>query len=433
MSLDAALYQQFDPRHPLEADEEDLYVDWQQELGPENLKLGLARSIARTGAFPICRLFTGHRGAGKTTELKRVERMLEQGRFGRKLFVSFLEAERWMDLNDVAPGDIVLHIARQLIDDLKEAGFECAMTNLEQFFLEVRDILKQDVTLKTVQAPGSLVELGAVLKDVPIARSVLRGLFQGHLPTIYHLINEVILKQAREWLRKPAHGGFADILVIVDELDRIPQRVLKEQDLTNHENLFVGNARVLKFLNCDVLYTIPLALAYSGCREQLKGEFSEILTLPLIPVRRHDGQDFERGLATLRKIVELRCAKEGATLDQLFAARELLGRLCRLSGGHVRNLFILLRSAMDRCDHLPINRQAVELTVRRQAIDISLAIRPRDWEVLRQVHRDHRPVEEPAEVWNGLLRNLLVFPYEDADGLWYDWNPLVGEAPGGGS
>ena len=45
----AALYQQFDPTRPLEADEEDLYVDWQRELGFEDVKQRLANSIAFSG------------------------------------------------------------------------------------------------------------------------------------------------------------------------------------------------------------------------------------------------------------------------------------------------------------------------------------------------------------------------------------------------
>lgn len=360
-------------------------MDWQRELGLDDVKMRLARSIARSGSVRVCRLFTGHRGVGKSTELKRVKRILEEGRVERKLFVSLLEAERWMDLNDVAAGDIVLHITRQLVDDLKAKGFDCAMTSLEQFFQEVRDILRQDVILKTVKAPSSLAEFGAVLKDVPIARSTLRGLFQGHLPTIYQLINDVILKQAREWLHQPTHGGFDDILIIVDELDRVPQRVLRERELTNYENLFLDNAGILKALDCDLLYTIPMPLAYSGCR------------------------------------------------DQVFAESGLLDRMCRLSGGHVRNLFILLRSAMERCDRLPLTAEVVERTVRRQAIDISLAIKRKDWTGLRKVHSSHEPAEDEPEVWNGLLRNLLVFPYEDAEGPWYDWNPLVGEVPGGES
>lgn len=409
-------------------------MDWQKDLGFDDVKTSLARSIALSGPIPVCRLFTGHRGIGKTTELKRVKRMLEEGRFGRKLFVSLLEAEQWMDLNDVAPGDIVLHITRQLVDDLKARGLEFSMTTLEQFFKEVGDILRSEVTLKTIKVPASISEFGLVLKEVPMARSVLRMLFQGHLPTIHNLINDVVLKKAREWLRKPSHGQFEDILVIVDELDRIPQKVIKEPDLTNQENIFLDNAQVLKFLQCDVLYTIPIQLAYSRCRELLKNVYSsEILTLPLIPVGRRDRRVFKPGLGALRRIVELRAEKAGASLQQFFAGDGLLDRLCQLSGGHVRNLFILLRSAIERCDRLPITKEVVDRTVRRQAIDISLAIRPQHWKALRKVHKTHKAADQDSDLWYGLLRNLLVFAYEDEAGQWYDWNPLLAEVPGGGT
>src|SRR2546425_1103113 len=61
VSKRAALYQQFDPTHPLEADEEALYVDWQKKLGLDDVKIRLAESIALSGSLPVCRLFTGHR------------------------------------------------------------------------------------------------------------------------------------------------------------------------------------------------------------------------------------------------------------------------------------------------------------------------------------------------------------------------------------
>ncbi len=77
MSQIAALYQQFDPTHPLEASEEELYVDWQRELGGDDIKQMLARNIVRSRGIPVSRLFTGNRGVGKTTELKRVKQILK--------------------------------------------------------------------------------------------------------------------------------------------------------------------------------------------------------------------------------------------------------------------------------------------------------------------------------------------------------------------
>ncbi len=120
-----ALYQKLDPLQPLPAEDTQLYVDWQRELyGRDDIKLQLARGFARSSAgVPVTRLFTGHRGTGKTTELNRVKQMLEQphadGAGGRKIFVSFLECEKWVDLNNLEPPDLILQMVRQLVLDLK--------------------------------------------------------------------------------------------------------------------------------------------------------------------------------------------------------------------------------------------------------------------------------------------------------------------------
>jgi hypothetical protein len=421
----AALYQQFDPARPLEATEEDLYVDWQQRFAAEDVKKILANSIALSGGVPVSRLFTGHRGVGKTTELKRVKRNLEEGRAPSKLFVSFLQAEQWMDLQDIKPVDIVYQIVRQLVSDLNDAGFSFAQTSFLEFFQEVWAQLNRELEVHSIKIPVGNAELGLLLKDVPVARSTLRSLLDGNLTNIYTLINEVILDKARAWLR---NYGYEDILVIVDELDRIPQKVINSEGLTNHENIFLDHSGVLRFLNCDVLYTIPIELAYSRCRTRLNHAFgTEILTLPVIPVARRNGEEFSPGVQALANIISERAERAGVALDYFFASEALLRRLCRISGGHVRNLFILIRSAIERSDGLPINHAVLERTIRRQAIDISLPLGTKEWDSLRKIHHSKRSYDEDLDLWYGLLRDLFVFAYEDDSGLWYDWNPLLGE------
>jgi hypothetical protein len=429
MSLQADLYNQFDPARPLEAGEAT-YVDWQKELGADDVKKRLARSFALSGVIPVCRLFTGHRGVGKTTELKRVKEMLEQGLDGRRFFVSLLEAEQWMDLSDVRPPDVVLHIVRQLVEDFKKAEVPLGDDPLSRFFGELKDLMGRSVELKELSVPVSWVQLGLTLKEVPHARATLRSLLEGRLPTLYHLINEDILRKAKKHLGQPENGGYQDVVVMVDELDRIPQKVLNEQGLTNHENLFLDHAAVLRFLSCDVLYTIPIELAYSTCRARLTMTYSsEILTLPVIPVSRRDGKDRDEAMSALRRVVEARVEKAGATPELVFDHPDLLTLLCRLSGGHVRNLFVLLRSALERADQLPLTQPVIDQAVRRQAIDLSLALSRKQWTALDQVHRTKQPVEDVNGLWYQLLKDLFVLAYEDDKGAWYDWNPLLGEVP----
>jgi hypothetical protein len=79
----------------------------------------------------IVRLLTGHKGSGKTTELFRVRSQLERGDHGAKVFVSTLYAQRWLDIDDVAPEDLVLQIVRQLVADLQAAAMGFAAERFE--------------------------------------------------------------------------------------------------------------------------------------------------------------------------------------------------------------------------------------------------------------------------------------------------------------
>jgi len=150
----------------------------------------------------------------------------------------------------------------------------------------------------------------------------------------------------------------------------------------------------------------------------------------LIPVSQRDGGDSRDGLRALCRIVHRRIDKTGATPQQAFED-EVLERLCRVSGGYIRNLFILLRSAIDRCDQLPITHEIAERAIRRQANDLALSLRPKQREVLRAVHQSKAAYGDDPELWNLLLRNLMALPYEDESGVWYDWNPLLAAVPGG--
>jgi hypothetical protein len=430
VDLITALYQKLDPLQPLSADDTQLYVDWQRELfGSDDIKLQLARGFARSvPGVPVTRLFTGHRGTGKTTELNRVKQMLERtsggGAAGRKIFVSFLECEKWVDLNNLEPPDLILQMVRQLVLDLERAGYENAWSKVRAFFSEVAEVLNADVELKDLRLKADPFEIGVAIKQVPGARAKLRKHLEDRLPRIYDLVNSEILQPARKWL---AGEGCEDVLIIVDQLDRIPQKQLSDRGLTNHEQLFLNSADVLRALQCDVLYTIPIELAYSHCHGRLADVYGgAILTLPMITV---SGAAGEPGIERMIKIVRRRAEAAGVPTMKGLCTKDDLQRLCLLSGGHPRSLFILLRSAIDRSEGLPLETPAIDRAIRQQASEFGKTLSDEQWTALKQVHDTGKPLNADPASWMTFLRERYVYPYYDpkSEGLWYDWNPLLGE------
>lgn len=107
---------------PLAADERELYVDWQRQVGIEDVKETLVNAFVRGGDQNVWRLFSGHRGVGKTTELLRVSQRLTDGVRGSRFFVSMLRSEQWLDLDDIRAEDVAFQLIRQLVTDLVERG-----------------------------------------------------------------------------------------------------------------------------------------------------------------------------------------------------------------------------------------------------------------------------------------------------------------------
>lgn len=196
----ADLYQQFDPLRALTAAshaDRALYVDWQRELAGDDVKVRLARSIAWCGDGATVHLLTGTRGVGKTTELHRVKHLLEDGTSGKRFFVSMLMAEDRLDLADVQAEEISIEIVRQLVSDLRGAGFRPGSV-VGEFFRKLGADFNKRLNLDAVEVGVDPLHFTFKYENVPYGRRrEFRELLQGQLPRIYDLVNEKILKDAR--------------------------------------------------------------------------------------------------------------------------------------------------------------------------------------------------------------------------------------------
>jgi hypothetical protein len=431
----AALYRELDPLRPLAADDDALYVDWQHQLDPGtvDIKSRLVRAFVRNASpqRPITRMLTGHKGSGKTTELNRVASALHSGAGGKKVFVSTLYAQRWLDIEDVQPEDLVLQIVRQLVADLQAAGMNLGAQRFRGFFQSLRDRFR-GVRLESVDLGADPLTFSFALNDFPTARREFRDLLQGQLPKVYDLVNRELLPEARTHL---ATKGFEDILLIIDDLDKIPQKVLSEQGLTNHENLFLDNAATLRAISCSLLMTIPIELAYSPAQGRLRDDYGAAIgTIPLVTVVDRRGDPVELGERALAEVVgrRARVAFDEPMADPIAAAKRIfvipndLIRVLHLSGGHFRSLLVMLTELLDWVDELPVPTAALNRYLPRAAKDLARGLLPEAKDVLRAVVSTKEASSDPR--FFDLLRNHYVFAYEAGeDEYWYDINPLLGQ------
>lgn len=168
-------------------------------------------------------------------------------------------------------------------------------------------------------------------------------------------LNEFI-QDAKKHLPKASN----QLAAIVDNLDRMVL-IPKDNGRSNHEEIFLDRSGQLKALGCHLIYTVPDSMVYSNRATDLRDIYGELQTLPMIMVQTQDGAIHLPGINKIKELIAKRVEQVVANLSletELYDSPETLEALCRMSGGHVRNLLLLIQSAIDETDKLPISRRS---------------------------------------------------------------------------
>ncbi|MGF1493174.1 MAG: ATP-binding protein [Microcoleaceae cyanobacterium] len=426
-------------------EERQYYIDFTEVRG-NNLIKQLKRTITWSDTKQTCQLFTGHIGCGKSTELLRLKSELEDEGF----HVVFFASSKSLDMADVDISDILLAIAFQVSRSLEEAGIHLQPTRFQNFLQGATDLLNSRVTGFKLQPPKVAgIEMGEVgitedadqyslslgigeittrAKDSRDVRSLLREYTEPRVSLILEAMNKDLLEPAQEQLQRQHKSG---LVVIVDNLDRIDNRV-RTPGRTTSEYLFVDRGEQLNQLKCHVVYTIPLVLKFSGELGRLTNRFGQDpYLLPMVRIQERDGRPCEAGVDRLRQMILIRAFPDSEPEKRLklatviFDQMETLDRLCMISGGHVRNLLVLLHSCL-RQDEPPFSRTLIEEVINQRRNDLVNAISPQEWKLLYQVLQNKAVQGEDS--YQDLIKSLFVFEYRDDNGSWFDVNPILLEA-----
>jgi AAA ATPase domain len=417
------LYKAFDPFRPLPAND-PAWVDCSSVRGEEDIVLGLGQEIQRSPEV-TCQLYAGHRGAGKSTELLRLQEDLQNQQYR---VVYFAVDDGDLETEDTQYSDILLACARQLITKLRSNTGQDSKLKAwaERIYRDVQNLMALELSLDELEleTPETILgKLSATIKTSTSFQNDIRNKVEKEAEKLIPLLNEFIAEALGD--RKPD-----SLLLIVDNLDRIAEKYQGEQ--SNYEQIFVTHSDGLRGLNCHVIYTVPISLAYSKHLTAMEERYKPVEVLPMVMVNSKDGETIcEPGMDKLKQLLlrRFQMVDAGLSLEVAFQTIEGVDRLCAMSGGHVRNLMNLMKAALQYTKELPITDRSVKRAISELRETYSKVIDGDEWPCLVEVDRE-KVIAKNNNQFRSLLfrRCILEYRYLNDDGevvVWHDVHPSI--------
>lgn len=411
------IYQAFDPS-PLKAEDTDLYVDLDEVRGSSGLVNKLAQTI-KLSETTTTQLLAGHIGSGKSTELRLLQKQLEDDGY----FVVFCQILEDIDERDADFPDVLLSMMRQLARQIKErAKIKLEPSYFQQRFEEVNELFKSKVDLTDLV--NGLFNLSSAIKSSPDTRKKIREIFEPKTNDWLAAANDIIGKAVLELSKK----GRNDLIIIVDDLDKVSVEKLAEQRSSVAERLFLERHAQLTGFQCHIVYTLPLPLVYS-CRERDIASLYKLDAPPVVPMTKvvgKDGRRYKKGFDKFISIIQRRLNKAKVTMS-VFENNKTRDKIIKYSAGQPRQLMILIREAII-AGSVPIKDEYIENIARKIRHSYERQLREEHWSIIKQVKQDNR-LDRNADndfLCMELLANRAILYYLNED-QWYGLNPLLPE------
>lgn len=417
------LYNAFDPFRPLPAGD-PAYVDCHEVRGDGDILETVGREILYSDR-KTCQLYAGHRGAGKSTELLRLQQFLDEKGF---FVVYFAADEEDIDPEDVQYTDILLACTRNILATFKNKMDSPAILNwLRERWEDLKDVLQTKISLDELSIEAQVSQFAKIttkMRSEPSERRKIRDLINPHTITLTKALNEFI-----QDVKQNLPLGYDQLVLIADNLDRIVP-VTQADGRSNHDQIFIDRNEQLKDLDCHLVYTVPISLIYSNRSASLTDIYGTPQVLPMIMVQTSENEPYQKGINKVIELLQKRLNTVDSSLSivDLFENRSSLENLCLMSGGHARNLLLLMKEALKYTNTLPISNKALQRSFSELRNTYKNTIYANEWEALAKVHHDKEIVND--QLYRGLLFNrcILEYRYQEPDGeskVWYDIHPLI--------
>ncbi len=359
-------------------------------------------------------LFTGYRGNGKTTELYQLQHDIKD-----EYEVVYFDASKELDVNNVTLSDLMLAIAKATFEQMNAAGYTLSKQLLEDvgtwFFEKVLEKSRKNSLVVGAQVEAGtpkwfsaiVAKAFSVVKMNTEEREVMRRTLERNVTELIEKVN-ALLTEARTLAK---NNGKKDLLFLMDSLDRLRQGLEK--------NIFMADGALLKQLQCNFIYVVPISLMYNEQATLLP--FDEQLSLPMIPIfeRGTERKEHHLGIGILKDLISKRL-----DLPQIFTDPDgIVKDLILCSGGHLRDLMKLISYACSLTDH-SITPDIANAAMNKLMLDYEKVVRDEEYAHVVAVYNTQAPPNN--EVNQKLIYNNVILVYRSDDETeWKDVHPAV--------
>lgn len=375
-------------------------------------------------------LFCGHRGSGKSTELRQLKQRLNRKGLFRVIFLDVLED---LDVNSLQYPDVCLALARRLFAELEAAEDvkldKVFLTPLENWFndrLLVREEFRElEAGLETgAKTEGGIpffarlfanitasFQVGSKVKDE--VRTVFKSAYSEFAQAFNHLIAHVEERMAPEW-------EASRLLFIIDGTDRLDQK--------DSPSFFIEDVHQLRLIQGLFIYCAPIHLIYTS--NAVQQGFDHVCKIPALKLHeKHDPRaatgpaEIPATYEVLRKLILKRAPASLFDPDPHATGDwSTVDYVIRSAGGHLRDLLRLLGYAFEQATGDRFDLAAAKSAVKALGSDYRRFLQPDDFALLVEIDTRDAEYVPNDERSRKLLFNLALLEYND---FWWQSHPVV--------
>jgi hypothetical protein len=396
-------------------------------------------------AIETAQLFSGHRGTGKSTQLRRLKQRLERSPHYK---VVICDMEDYLPMTDtVEVVDFLLAAAGALSEALaapellgKDAAHEnywsrfvhwVRNTNIEVAELGIGAKASAGVSADEAKVEAEAgVDVKANLKTDPSFRSRIREHMKLHVGAFRNDVH-AFMQECLLALRK-RHGDDTQLVVIYDSIEHLRGLTTNAKDVADSvERLFRGHADALRVPYLHMVFTVPpwLRLQYPVTADRFDGYYQ----IPCVKVRARRSsiesapEPVQDGLDALWTLAARRGSDDWLTW--LLGSRAAFDELAMASGGYLRDLLRMLKvMLLDATNGVPVSAEQRGLAIQELRADY-LGFTNQEAAWLRQVEEtgtldfDHDGMHHRVATF---LDAHVLLAYLNGEN-WYAVHPVIAD------